>query len=225
MLQQKYLSTISKDYAQEDSEYLHSLIEQGEHQQQDFKFIINDARKIARSLSAFANTDGGRLLIGVKDNGRIAGVRNDEEIYMIEAAATHYCEPEVKFEAVPHKIEGRQVLEIIVQPSNNKPVYAIDEEKKRWAYVRVDDENILASPVHIQAWQGKTRKTGELITLTPAEQLLMDKLQAHQRVSLNRFYKEAGVSRHAALKLFAQFVQLEVMRPHYEHMHWVYTKD
>ncbi len=225
MLQQKYLSTISKDYAKEDSEYLYSLIEQGEHQQQDFKFIISDARKIARSLSAFANTDGGRLLIGVKDNGRIAGVRNEEEIYMIEAAAAHYCEPKVKFEAIPHKIEGRQILEIIVQPSNNKPVYAIDEEKKRWAYVRVNDENILASPVHIQSWQGKTRKTGELITLTPTEQLLMDKLQAHQRVSLNHFYKEAGVSRPAALKLFAQFVQLEVMRPHYEHMHWVYIKD
>ena len=57
--------------------YLQQLIEEGEHQQQDFKFEISDARKIARSLSAFANTDGGRLLIGVKDNGRIDGVRSE----------------------------------------------------------------------------------------------------------------------------------------------------
>ena len=28
--------------------------------------------KIAKSLSAFANTEGGRLLVGVKDNGKIA---------------------------------------------------------------------------------------------------------------------------------------------------------
>ena len=66
---------------------LHHLIAQGEHQQQDFKYEISDARKIARTLSAFANTEGGRLLIGVKDNGKIAGVRSDEEIYMGEAAA------------------------------------------------------------------------------------------------------------------------------------------
>lgn len=130
MLQQKHLSTISKDQTIKDTQYLHTLIAEGEHQQQDFKFIISDARKIARSLSAFANTDGGRLLIGVKDNRNIAGIRNEEEIYMIEAAATHYCTPKIEFEARPHSIEGRQVLEIIVPPSKDRPVYAIDEEKK-----------------------------------------------------------------------------------------------
>ena len=67
-----------------DTDYIHALIAEGEHQQQDFKFEISDARKIAKTLSAFANTDGGRLLIGVKDNGKIAGVRSEEEKYMIE---------------------------------------------------------------------------------------------------------------------------------------------
>lgn len=70
-----------------ESDYIHALIAQGEHQQQDFKFEISDICKIAKTLSAFANTDGGRLLIGVKDNGKIAGVRSEEEQYMIEAAA------------------------------------------------------------------------------------------------------------------------------------------
>ena len=41
-----------------DTEYIHALIDEGEHQQQDFKFEISDARKIAKTLSAFANTDG-----------------------------------------------------------------------------------------------------------------------------------------------------------------------
>ena len=76
-----------------DTEYIHALIAEGEHQQQDFKFEISDARKIAKTLSAFANTDGGKLLIGVKDNGKIAGVRSDEEQYMIEAAARTLLQP------------------------------------------------------------------------------------------------------------------------------------
>ena len=74
--------------------YIQNLIEEGEHVHQDFKYQISDARKIARSISAFANNDGGHLLIGVKDNGKIAGVQSDEEIYMIEQAASMYCKPE-----------------------------------------------------------------------------------------------------------------------------------
>ena len=70
-----------------NAQYIYNLIAQGEHVRQDFKYEISDARKIARSVSAFANTEGGRLLVGVNDNGKIAGVRSEEEIYMIEAAA------------------------------------------------------------------------------------------------------------------------------------------
>lgn len=69
-----------------DKEYILELIEEGEHEMQDFKFSISDSRKIARSISAFANHSGGRLLVGVKDNGNIAGIRSEEEFYMIEQA-------------------------------------------------------------------------------------------------------------------------------------------
>ena len=92
-----FLSTFASMKTLTDTEYIHALIAEGEHQQQDFKFEISDARKIAKTLSAFANTDGGKLLIGVKDNGKIAGVRSDEEQYMIEAAAGLYCSPEVSY--------------------------------------------------------------------------------------------------------------------------------
>ena len=39
---------------------IEELIAQGEHQQLDFKFEVSDSKKIARTLSAFAKTDGGR---------------------------------------------------------------------------------------------------------------------------------------------------------------------
>lgn len=78
--------------------YIRTLISEGEHQQLDFKFGVNDSKKIARTLAAFANTDGGRLLLGVKDNGAIAGVRSDEEYYMMEAGANLYCKPPVAFD-------------------------------------------------------------------------------------------------------------------------------
>ena len=79
---QRFFPTFAPMKLQIDTDYIHALIAEGEHQQQDFKFEISDARKIAKTLSAFANTEGGRLLIGVKDNGRIAGIRSEEEKYI-----------------------------------------------------------------------------------------------------------------------------------------------
>ena len=61
---------------------LKRLIAEGEGVQLDFKFRIDDQKKIARTLSAFANTEGGKLLIGVKDNGKINGVNPEEEYYL-----------------------------------------------------------------------------------------------------------------------------------------------
>jgi predicted HTH transcriptional regulator len=77
---------------------LTQLIKLGENQQQDFKHTIEDQKKIARTLVAFANTEGGRLLIGVKDNGKVAGVNPEEEYHMIEGAAKLFCKPEIKFD-------------------------------------------------------------------------------------------------------------------------------
>ena len=78
---------------------LEKMILEGEHQQQDFKYFLNDAKKIARTLAAFANTDGGRLLVGVKDNGKVVGLKHkDEEVYVVEAAANVFCMPAVVFE-------------------------------------------------------------------------------------------------------------------------------
>ncbi len=98
------------------SYYLYKLIEEGEHQRQDFKYCINDSKKIAKSLVAFANTDGGRLLIGVKDNGKIAGISTDEEFYMVEAAAKIYSNPPIDFSTKQWQIEGKTVLEITIDP-------------------------------------------------------------------------------------------------------------
>jgi predicted HTH transcriptional regulator len=55
--------------------YVLKMIAEGEHLRQDFKTRVEDARKIARTLAAFANTAGGRLLVGVRDNGTVCGVQ------------------------------------------------------------------------------------------------------------------------------------------------------
>lgn len=202
--------------------YVQELILQGEHQQQDFKFEISDARKIAKSLSAFANTDGGRLLIGVKDNGKIAGVRSDEEAYMIESAANVYCSPEVRFSMTQHRVEGRVVLEVSIPEAENKPVCAKNEENKLLAYVRIADENILASPIHLEVWKQKKGVKGKLIEYTEIERKLLDKLSDGD-FSMNRFCKETGLLRRDVQALIANFVRFGVVRLQFLNRKWTVT--
>ena len=186
------------------SEYIRFLIAQGEHVHQDFKFEISDARKIAKTLSAFANTEGGRLLIGVKDNGKIAGVRSDEEQYMIEAAAHLYCIPPVECKMQVYEVEGRSVLVASVDESTCKPVYAKDENGRKLAYVRMADENILATPVH------------ELMKFTEREQLLLRLMEENESLSLGRYCRLAHVSRRTAEHLLAKLVRYDIVEPVFE---------
>jgi len=125
---------------------LEKMISQGEHVQQDFKYFLNDAKKIARSLSAFANTEGGRLLVGIKDNGKVAGLKHkEEEIYVVEAAAHVFCKPAVTYSTRFWEYEGKTVMEVNVPKSTRAPHTAPDETGKRTCYIRKNDENKVAS--------------------------------------------------------------------------------
>lgn len=202
--------------------YIHSLIAQGEHVEQDFKYEISDARKIARTLSAFANTQGGRLLIGVKDNGRIAGVRSEEEMYMIEAAAQLYCTPRVDVVMTTHCVEGHTVLVVEVPQAQHKPVMALDENNRPWAYVRVADENILASPTHLQLWQLDDEAVPDVLSFTDRESRILDLLAQEEECSLSRICRITHVSRYDVQRLMAQFVHWGIVAMRYDGHHFVF---
>lgn len=150
--------------------HLQQLIDQGEHEHQDFKYLISDARKIARSISAFSNNDGGRLLIGVKDNGTIAGVRSEEDLYMIEQAAERYCRPTVSVEFSAIKAgQGAVVFIASIPRAFERPVEVVEADGSLQAYYRVADENITAHPLMVAAWRESTSQEGTLITTTSTE--------------------------------------------------------
>lgn len=130
-----------------------SWVAEGEHDHQDFKFLISDARKIARSVSAFSNAGGGRLLIGVKDNGVIAGVRNEEDIFVIEQAATLYCVPQVDIDFKAYRVDHEKVVIVATIPqAPQRPVRCKDLDGKLRAYYRVADENIAAHRLMVRVW-------------------------------------------------------------------------
>jgi predicted HTH transcriptional regulator len=193
------------------SYYLNKLILEGEHQKQDFKFCVNDSKKIAKSLVAFANTDGGRLLLGVKDNGTIAGVRSEEEYYMIESAANIFSKPEIPFEVKQHTIDGKTVVEVIIQPSKIKPHFAKDESGKWLAYFRQEDENKLANKILIEVWRKENSPKGIFIKYSEAEKFLLDYLEDNHSISLSAFSRKAHITFKEAEQIISDFIVLGIL--------------
>lgn len=199
--------------------YIQNLIEEGEHEHQDFKFKISDARKIARSISAFANNSGGHLLIGVKDNGKVVGVESDEEIYMIEQAASMYCQPEQEVKCQSYRVEGKSVLKVDVMSANVLPVKAPDEDGRWKAYYRVADENILASPLHIKVWKAMQMESPSLISFEEKEQMLIQYLQENGEITIEEYMKLAHISKQTAEESIIKLCVMKTLEVRYASGH------
>ena len=192
--------------------HIQNLIAEGEHQQLDFKFEITDARRIARTLVAFANTDGGRLLIGVKDNGVIAGMRSDEEFYMVESAAKMYCKPVVDFSLKEWTVNGKKVLEIIITKSRERPHYAAHKDGKWLVYIRVSDQNLLANRILLKVWEKENQPKGVFLKFTATEKLLLDYLESNTTITLSKFSRLSGISRNKAENILVKFILLKTIQ-------------
>lgn len=193
-----------------NSEYLQELIAQGEHGQQDFKYKVDDAMKLARSVSAFANTEGGRLLIGVRDDGSLAGVKSEEEIYMVHKAAYACCRPEAAINFRTYHAEGRNIVVATIPRAVERPVCALDEEGRETAYVRIKDENIVASPVFIEMWRQESREEN-MMPYTDTESRLMEMMRLNPHQPIEVISKIARIKRFLIIKILARLVRYDLV--------------
>lgn len=191
--------------------HIRELIAEGENQKLDFKYCVSDSRKIARTLSAFANTDGGRLLIGVRDNGSIAGIRSDEEIYMVDTAAHIFCRPVIEYSLRQHVIGGKTILEVEVSKGNEKPYQAMNEEGRWISWIRHLDQNLSANRVLLQIWRKEKKGSGVLVKFGKAENMLMEYLQKNASITLSKFRKISGISAYRAESILANLVIFRVL--------------
>lgn len=215
--------------ARGDKERLLELIAQGEHEQQDFKYVVMDAAKLAKSVSAFANTKGGRLLIGVRDDGMVHGVTSEEEIFMMHAAAERYCTPAPSMEFETLRVEGRTVVICTIPRSEKRPIYAVEDVKidaqtghtqhvgKRYAYIRIKDENIVASPVHLDIWKHEQQEQGSIVHYSDDDTRVVDTLEANtEGLSLNRVVRLSGVKRFKAIRILSRLVRYDLAQWKFE---------
>jgi hypothetical protein len=195
---------------------IQQLIDRGEGEMLDFKREITSVHRIAKTIVSFANQYGGTLLIGVNDDRTIRGAKVEEEKFMLDQAARLFCDPPVALTIHEWKFNRKTVLEVLIPMGDQKPYYAIDEEGKRWVYIRQKDQSMLASKVMVEVLKRKNSDQHTLIKYSDDEKALLDYLTVHQKITLKEFCKLTGVNRWRATRILVNMVSIGVLRVHPE---------
>ena len=189
------------------------MIFEGEGVTLDFKKTITSCEKIAKTMVSFANNKGGRLLIGVDDDGTIRGVKSeDEERYMINKAAQNYTKPALDptFEEI--YIDDKMVLVADIGESASKPHYSLAEDGKWWVYVRVKDKSILASKVVVDVLKRSGDNQGVLIEYSTKEKILLEHIENAGRITIKECCDLLKITRRRAQRLLVDLALSGIIR-------------
>jgi len=121
---------------------LYKIIEDGEGIKTEFKRKFTTPTKIAKEMTALANTSGGMMLFGVDDDKTIYGVESEkEEMELISTAGKFYCEPEINFTSDIVYLKGKDIIVITIPESKKKPhrIVSESEDENGKVYVRFMD--------------------------------------------------------------------------------------
>lgn len=122
------------------------LLRQGESSGLEFKRDDLHPEQLAREVVALANFQGGRILVGVGDDGTVTGVqRADLERWIMDTVFGRYVHPQLLpyYETVTLD-DGRQVAVITVLTGTAKP-YVVRHHQREDIYVRVGTTSQLAT--------------------------------------------------------------------------------
>ena len=186
----------------------------GEGESLDYKQEISSASKIAKTMVSFANHKGGVLLVGVRDNRSIAGIRSEDEKYMLDLAASFYCKPEIELELEEHNIGGKVILECTVPEGKFKPYSAKGEDGKWWVHIRNKDKSLLASKIVVDVLKRQSSNKGTLIKYGKNEEALLKYLEDNDRITPQQFRKMVNISKWRASKILVNLISAGVILNH-----------
>ncbi len=123
------------------------LIENGESKTLELKEKIPSNKKLAKAICAFANTSGGKLIIGVTDNLNVIGI-NDLDIFntkdQVSSIIYDTIAPIIFFDIYTVNIDDKTVLVIDVPRGRRLPYYLKSLGRDKGVYFRLGATNRLA---------------------------------------------------------------------------------
>ncbi len=203
-----------------DIKALRELVRQGENKYVEFKLKTNHPEKIVREMVAFANTDGGKVIIGIADDKSIKGLKfPDEDEYILKKAIDKYIYPPIDYDLERIRVEGeKEVLIFSIDKSPIKPHFVdldgIPENRK--VYVRVEDRSVQASKEVREILKGERKSLNIRFHYGEKEQILMKYLSQNDKITVDIFANIAQLPRRIASKTLVMLTLANVLKiiPH-----------
>ena len=127
-------------------------IQKGESKTLEFKQQLPKGQQIAKTLIAFANSSGGKLVIGVTDDRQLVGIQ--EDIFVLQDKITsmiyELCSPQLAAQIYIENIAGIELLVVEVARGSLFPYYLKPVGREQGTYIRLGASNRVASPEYIQ---------------------------------------------------------------------------
>ena len=91
------------------------------------------------------------------------------------------------------------------------------------AYIRINDENIVASPVHLALWRESQKPQGAMITYNDDIRKLLDVM--HGRQTLNQIVRLSRLPRHKVITLMARLIRFGTLRWEYADQQFLFSQQ
>ena len=131
------------------------LIEQGETNTVEFKSKIDDIEEFVESVVAFANTRGGIILLGVRDNASVCGISERDNKERVESIIRSHCVPYPEYECLQRRLYDKSILLVRVEEGRDKP-YTV---RQKGVFVRAGSSDRIAEKYELdEMYQKKTNQ-------------------------------------------------------------------
>jgi hypothetical protein len=202
---------------------LEQIVSLGEGVSLEFKRKVPKARRIAKEVIALANTHGGRILLGVDDDGTLAGVDDaaEEEFVLRRAIETH-CTPAIDYDTERVVIAPRRdVIVVRVPESARKPHHLVGDASAESVdvggdgtpYVRVEEMSVEASPESVRMMR-EDGDDGMSLQFGEVESLLMRYLDDYGRITVDQFARLADIPTDRASETLVSLAKADLLQFH-----------
>ncbi len=136
------------------------LIGQGEGSTLEYKRDDIRPESLAKEIVGFANMTGGKILMGIEDDGSVSGIQRDNfHEWLMDTVINRYVHPYILPEYEETVLENKRVAVINVHQGNNKP-YVLRHDDREDTYVRYGNTCRLAT----REQQARLFETGGLLS-------------------------------------------------------------
>lgn len=196
------------------------IIAEGESSTLEFKRKSTTPFKLAKEISALANTRGGTLLIGVDDDGTIYGIESEKtEIVAVEVACEFHIDPPVNPIMEVVNVNGKEILFVKIEEGRHKPHKLLIENPEtsqtyHRAYIRIGEKSVEASREMYRLMKNATAGKPLKISIGENEKRLFAYLEKKEKVTVKEFSRLVNISERRAERLMIKLVQAGVLQIH-----------